>query len=53
MLWGCISSAGTEKLVRIDGMMDGTKYREIIEGKTVSVFKRFETGKEVHLPAGQ
>ena len=26
------SSAGTGKLVRFEGMMDGTKYREIIEG---------------------
>jgi hypothetical protein len=36
-------------------MMDGAKYREIIEGKPVfvSVFQRYETGTEVHLPAGQ
>ena len=33
MLWGCFSSVGTGKLVRIEGMMDGAKYREIIEGK--------------------
>ena len=32
MLWGCFSSAGTGKLVRIEGMMDGGKYREILEG---------------------
>jgi hypothetical protein len=25
-------SAGTEKLVRIEGMMDGAKYRDILEG---------------------
>jgi hypothetical protein len=25
-------SAGTEKLVRIEGMMDGAKYRNILEG---------------------
>ena len=30
MLWGCFSSAGTGKLVRIEGMMDGG---EIIEGR--------------------
>ena len=30
MLWGCFSSAGTGKLVRIEGMMDGAKYREIL-----------------------
>ena len=32
MLWGCFSSVGIEKLVRIEGMMDGAKYREILEG---------------------
>ena len=53
MLWGCLSLSGTGKLVRIEGMMDGTKYREILEGKHISVFQRFETGMEVHLPAGQ
>ena len=32
MLWGCFSSSGTGKLVRIEGMMDGSKYRDILEG---------------------
>jgi hypothetical protein len=32
MLWGCFSSAVTGKLVRIEGMMDDAKYREILEG---------------------
>ena len=32
MLWGCFSYAGTGKLVRIEGMMDGAKYRENLEG---------------------
>jgi hypothetical protein len=45
-------SAGTRKLVRIEGMMDGTKYREILEGN-LFVFQRFETGMEVHISAGQ
>ncbi|KAL7826753.1 hypothetical protein AOLI_G00319620 [Acnodon oligacanthus] len=31
MLWGCFSSAGTGKLVRVDGKMDGAKYRAILE----------------------
>ena len=35
MLWGCLSPARTGKLVRIEGMMDGAKYREILEGKSV------------------
>ena len=52
MLWGCFSSAGTGKLVRIEGMINGTKYREFLK-KPVSVFWRFETGMVVHLPVGQ
>ena len=31
MLWGCFSSAGTGALVRIEGKMDGAKYRKIPE----------------------
>ena len=32
MLLGCFSLAGAEKLVKIEGMMDGAKYREILDG---------------------
>jgi hypothetical protein len=31
MLWGCFSAAGTERLVRIEGKMNGSKYREILD----------------------
>ena len=31
MLCGCVSSAGTGNLVRVDGKMDGAKYRTILE----------------------
>ncbi|MBN3284694.1 RCL1 protein, partial [Polyodon spathula] len=31
MLWGCFSSAGTGKLVRVEGKMDGAKYGQIRE----------------------
>ena len=30
MLWGCFSSAGTGKLIRIEETMDGAKYRRIL-----------------------
>ena len=33
MLWGCFSSAGTGKLVRVNGKMDGAKYRASLEKK--------------------
>ena len=31
MLWECFSAAGTWRLVRIEGKMNGAKYREIID----------------------
>jgi hypothetical protein len=30
-VWGCFSAAGTGRLVRIEGKMNGAKYREIID----------------------
>jgi hypothetical protein len=32
MLWGCFSVAGTRRLVRIKGTMNGVKYRQILDG---------------------
>ena len=31
LLWGCFSAAGTGKLFRIKGMMNGAKYRDILD----------------------
>ena len=31
MLWGCFSAAGTGRLVRIEGKMNGAKYRKILD----------------------
>ena len=31
MLWGCFPAAGTGSLVRIEGKMNGAKYREILD----------------------
>ena len=43
MLWGCFSSAGTGKMVRMESMMDGAKYREILERNL------FQSSKELRL----
>uniref|UniRef100_A0AAZ3QJ57 Tc1-like transposase DDE domain-containing protein n=1 Tax=Oncorhynchus tshawytscha TaxID=74940 RepID=A0AAZ3QJ57_ONCTS len=32
MLWGCFSAAGIGRLDRIEGKMNGAKYREILDG---------------------
>jgi hypothetical protein len=31
MLWGCFSEAGIGRIVRIEGKMNGTKNREILD----------------------
>jgi hypothetical protein len=31
MLWGCFSATGAGRLVRIEGKMNGAKYREILD----------------------
>ena len=31
MLWGCFSAAGTRRLVRIEGKINGAKYREVLD----------------------
>jgi hypothetical protein len=31
MLWGCFSEAGTGRLVRIEGKMNGVTYRKILD----------------------
>ena len=45
MLWGCFSSTGTGKLVRIEGMMDGTKYTEMIEGNLFQSSRDLRLGR--------
>ena len=39
------SSAGTGKLVRIEGMMDGTKYSEILEGNLFQSSRDLRLGR--------
>ena len=44
-LWGCFSLSGTGKLVRIKGMMDGPKYREILEGNLFQSTRDLRLGR--------
>ena len=52
MLWGCFSAAGTGRLVRIEGKMNGAKYKEILDGKAASEHSGLQTEAKVHLPTG-
>ena len=45
MLWGCFSVSGSEKLVRIEGMTDGAKYREILEGNLFQSSRDLRLGR--------
>jgi hypothetical protein len=44
MLWGCFSAAGTERLVRIKGKMNGAKYREILDENLLQSTQDFGLG---------
>ena len=44
-LWGCVSSAGPGKQVRIEGMMDGAKYREILDGNLFQSSRDLRLGR--------
>lgn len=44
-LWGCFSSAGTGKLVRIEGKMDGAKNRTILEENLFRSAKDLRPGR--------
>uniref|UniRef100_A0A803JX04 Transposase Tc1-like domain-containing protein n=1 Tax=Xenopus tropicalis TaxID=8364 RepID=A0A803JX04_XENTR len=45
VLWGCFSSTGTGKLVRVDGKMDGAKYRAILEENLLESAKDLRLGR--------
>ena len=45
MLCGCFSLAGTGKLVRIEGMMNGAKYRKILEGNLFQSSRDLRLGR--------
>ena len=45
MLWGGFSSAGTGKTVRVDGKMDGAKYRAILAENLLESVKDLRMGR--------
>ena len=49
MLWGCFSVTWTGRLVRIEGKMNGAKYKEILDE---NLLQNAQNGVKVHLPTG-
>ena len=49
MLWGCFSSAGTGKLVRVDGKIDGAKHRTILEENLLESVKDLRLGRSLNI----
>lgn len=45
MLWGCFASTGTGNLQRINGIMDSTKYQEILEKNVMPSVKKLKLGR--------
>ena len=45
--------AGTARLVRIEGKMNRTKYREILDENLLQSAQDLRLGAKVHLPTGQ
>jgi hypothetical protein len=53
ILWGCFSEAGSGRLVKIEGKMNGVKYREILDENLLQSGAGPQTGMKVHLLTGQ
>jgi hypothetical protein len=45
LLWGCFSAAGTLRLVRIEGKMNGAMYREILDENLLQNAQDLRLGK--------
>ena len=45
MLWGWFSVTGTERLVRIEGKMNGAKYREILDENLLQSAQELRLGQ--------
>ena len=46
MLWGCFPAAGTGRLVRIEGKMNGAKYIEILDENLLQTIQNLRLGRE-------
>jgi hypothetical protein len=53
MQWGCFSADRTGKLGRIEGQMNGAKYREILDENLLQSTQELRLWQKVHLPTGQ
>ena len=47
MMWGCFSAEETERLVRIKGKMNGTKYKEILDENLLLSAQDLRLGKRL------
>ena len=45
MLWGCFSVTGIGRLVRIEGKMNGAKYREILDENLLQIAQVVRLGR--------
>jgi hypothetical protein len=41
MLWGCITSEGVGKLVKIDGIMNAKKYMNVLSDGLIKTIEKF------------
>lgn len=53
LLWGCFSSAGAEKMVRLNGKTVGAKYRAILKENLLELAKYLRLQKIFHFLTGQ
>ena len=42
MLWGCVASTGTGKLVKVEGRMDSTQYQQILGNNVQDSVRKVE-----------
>jgi hypothetical protein len=53
MMWGCFSAAWTGRIARIEGNMNGAKYREVHDENLLQSARDLRLLAKVHLPTGQ